>query len=260
MAWTQNELEYLRSNYGKVKIEEIEKTLSGRKRNTIQRIANRIGLKGNRQLAARQYSFNQRVFSRLSDEACYWAGFIAADGSIGKGNSVHICLGVKDIEHLQKFARFCSYDGPISIRTDASHRQYAYIAIWGAEKMVSDLKKHWNITPAKTLTLQPPNITKKSHILSYIAGYFDGDGTYFKAGDGRMVWGVCGNLTIIQWIKNNLLYWLKNGPIFTISKNGISDVNYRISCSYSYAQQAQILLQSVVKIKTERLLRKCLID
>lgn len=46
-----------------------------------------------------------------------------------------------------------------------------------SKQIVDDLKHHFNITPAKSYTLQPPNLHDLELIDSYIIGLIDGDGS-----------------------------------------------------------------------------------
>lgn len=62
----------------------------------------------------RKYSLNESSFDVLSDECCYWLGFLAADGTISRDSryfAVHLCL--RDSPHLEKLKSFIGSNHPI---------------------------------------------------------------------------------------------------------------------------------------------------
>lgn len=261
IPWTELEVQTLKDNYGKIKIEQLEKLIPSRSRGAIQKEAGRRKIKGNHQLAARKLFFDDNFFSRQNIISAYWAGFIAADGSIGKGNSLHISLSLKDEKHIIKFSERIKYNGKISRHQNSisPEQQYSKISIWGANNIVSNLQKTYNIISNKTDVLKPPKITNRKNILAYIAGYFDGDGCLWETETSPITWSVCGNYDMICWIREIMLQefrkkWPNNrAPLFTITTNGISKTNYRITCQREMAiKMTKILEQNILSERMER--------
>jgi DNA-binding CsgD family transcriptional regulator len=147
--------------------------------------------------------YNTKIFSTFTKENCYWAGFIAADGSVDN-YALEIELSKKDENHLFLFKDFLESNAEIKYRT-RENREYCSIQIY-SKKIVDDLKENFNIISNKSLILQPPNKIPEELIKSFIRGYFDGDGHV-----GWNIYNHCikfhtcsGSLKITEWILNNI--------------------------------------------------------
>lgn len=142
-------------------------------RSTIQRILkrNRIKLRQKRDIA---FDYNNSFFSKYNESSCYWAGFIAADGSIRKGrNTLQIKLSSKDKNHLEKFLN--NIESNYNVK-DSIKYNYSYVNING-KWFVEDLKNKFNIIPQKSSILKFPTYIPVELISHFIRGYFDGDGS-----------------------------------------------------------------------------------
>lgn len=63
----------------------------------------------------RHLALNESAFDTLSDDACYWAGFLFADGSISdKKNQLTLRLSDRDRSHVEAFRQFMGTDATIS--------------------------------------------------------------------------------------------------------------------------------------------------
>lgn len=123
--------------------------------------------------------FNINVFDTIdTEEKAYWLGFIFADGYIGSTpiredkKSVYnfeLSLALKDIEHLEKFKKFISFEKEI---TKDSYR----CRIMVANKHFWTILNSYGCVPNKSLTLKFPNCIPNDLIRHFIRGYFDGDG------------------------------------------------------------------------------------
>lgn len=103
-----------------------------------------------------------------TEEAAYWAGFIAADGCIvnyGKNLSLKVGISIKDLSHLRKFKIG---------KNITFYKNSCWIEISNLN-LCLDLEKY-NITPRKSLTLRFPKNINKKNIHHFMRGYFDGDG------------------------------------------------------------------------------------
>lgn len=211
--WIPMEDEVLRKHYGLVKIESLELLLPAHPRGSIYKRAQKLNLKGNPSLAARRYEVDRTFFSSESLLSCYWAGFIAADGNIGKGNSVRITLARKDRNHLEVFKNDVGYSGPIKDRVSRPTNKrptrpvkpYSCVVIWGVAEWVDVLYRRYNITPRKSLTLQPPTSLRLWDALAFITGYIDGDGSiHWSPNHGGKIFRlkIVGTRRVLRWIYN----------------------------------------------------------
>lgn len=134
----------------------------------------------NKTYTHRTYSFDKDVWKTQTPESCYWAGFIAADGCLieyNGGTSLCIDLQKRDSSHLEKFAKFCEYNGGLQKERKRGNSITQSIRInLGKDFWIDDLKDHYNITSRKTYSLEPPNIEGDYLLWCYIIGFIDGDG------------------------------------------------------------------------------------
>ncbi len=216
--WTDSEIQVLRKNYGKKKIKEWIHLLPNRNHKTICHKAFRLGIKADRSLSTRKYSYNRQYFSKPNIENCYWAGFISGDGCVSRvtiNNKLYWTLAIqlctKDKNILEYFQEDIDYTGLIFDKIIINNykdkgrllkdKYYSSVLrINSAKPIIDDLNKYWNITPRKSLTLQPPNINGDLS-LSYIVGYIDADGCiglYNKKYAGKYAQLICEHLLTIK--------------------------------------------------------------
>jgi hypothetical protein len=128
----------------------------------------------------RQYTQDPIFFLREKPEVYYSAGFIAADGNVDKNQSmIQIKIHQSDKIVLEKILEYSNGDNPIHIYDEGSDTELCSLRLnnffWA-----KDLKDKFNITPNKTLTLEPPNFdldkVSPELVKSFITGYIDGDG------------------------------------------------------------------------------------
>lgn len=126
----------------------------------------------NPKVAHRQYALDEKAFGTLTNEAAYWIGFLTADGCVMSGpkQSWVTSASVKgeDKAHLEKFARFLSYEGPIY----DSRRDDCAIRI-SSDRIAQDLM-HWGLAERKSLNENPhPDLLAN---VEFWRGEIDGDG------------------------------------------------------------------------------------
>ncbi len=226
--------------------------------NTVRRILkkNNINIYIN---DTRKYTCDDDFFSKDTEEAFYWAGFIAADGNISKSKRRNtrfsINLSIKDIEHLEKFKKCIKSDAKIRTFLPKAKPQIdgRFIAVKekcqigiGSVKMVNDLKR-FGVIPGKTYIFNiPDEILNNKNIWHFIRGYFDGDGMYIQLKEyeqyskkhdyhyttkKKLNWGMCGTEKFMQQIiclldKNNIKHSkiIKQENIFRIFVRSPLDV------------------------------------
>jgi hypothetical protein len=150
---------------------------------------------------------NNAVFEGFTEQSCYWAGFIAADGFIARGN-VCIELNSIDDEHLKKLCRFSGRDEFLWKRSRLRKErlvEYSSISL-NSQKIADDLNHNFNIVPAKSKILEPPSEIPQHLISHYIRGYIDGDGSIgWHKGNKSLRLSLCsGSKQLLDWVAENI--------------------------------------------------------
>lgn len=166
------------------------------------------------------------IFSKYNLEDSYWAGFIAADGTIHKnGYQLNITLQEKDRDQLEYFKFFSKTKSEIKrkqyIKSFKPENIYYSIDIYSKE-ICYNLYKNYNITSNKSLTYSPPNMDILNK-LCFLVGYIDGDGsiTYNKYKSKKYpVLAIAGTYKTINWIKKVINIVLDRKVKFSVNKNG----------------------------------------
>lgn len=109
----------------------------------------------------------------LTNQDCYWAGFLAADGCVDSEGRIRIYLHIKDIAQLEKFK---SYTGkPHKISTSAKYPDRCSFEFTD-RVMIKWLEDNFNIVPNKSLIYKVPDNLTKEQYSHFFRGLFDGDG------------------------------------------------------------------------------------
>jgi hypothetical protein len=157
--WSTNEDEYLHYNYPQLEKEKIMIYLK-RSWSSIQNRAYKLKINRNILTA------NSFKIINGSNEAYYWLGFIMADGHFSKTKQIQINLGVKDLEHLKKFATFVEYKEKL-VKPSIS------IGYGEIKNELDDL-----LSVSNDKTHNPCDLSKLfgDSFFSFIIGFIDGDG------------------------------------------------------------------------------------
>ena len=108
-------------------------------------------------------------------DKAYWLGFILADGYVPyKQNRLRIELSIKDLNLLKRFKKFVG-GGKIYFRTNNLNSKVAGYYI-NNKIFVNNIKKH-NIVSPKSNTIRLMNFNNNKLNLSFLLGFYDGDGT-----------------------------------------------------------------------------------
>lgn len=164
------------------------------------------------------YKINHHYFSKFTDDSCYWAGFILADGYIRNNNRNTLILKLQkdDSSHLNKFKLFTNYDGDVKIKDN-----YCIISV-SSDKIVNDLCENFDITNNKSLTCYISDKIPLEFINSYIRGYFDGDGSITYTTTHTI--SFTGTYETVDYIRNyfnqHVGIKLKSKDMPDITKNG----------------------------------------
>lgn len=129
----------------------------------------------------RKYVINDSYFDNIDNEdKAYFLGFLAADGTIQPDGSIKIALSTVDKELLIKFQKVLETNYPIrdSITKDGFN---VSTFVFRSSKIREQLAKY-NIVRNKTYSYSFPENLEQNYILSFIKGYWDGDGTICISG------------------------------------------------------------------------------
>lgn len=136
----------------------------------------------------------------------YWAGFIAADGNVGKNsNSLTISLAAKDKEHLRKLSNLLAPEYVMrEWARDVEGDKYEYVSLsLSSKRWKESLRENWLITPAKTHTLSFPTGLSAENTKAFLCGYIDGDGCIYidKSRKNRIQLSICGTYDLLNQAK-----------------------------------------------------------
>lgn len=188
-----------------------------------------------------------RPFSEVNLEACYWAGFLAADGHLaygrkGRSSRIVCALAMKDLGHLRCLGEYLQDHKEPYWEENNGFGAYR-INMYGNEDTLLNLVTKFGVHPQKSDVLYPPILPSKEHELAYLVGYIDGDGSVIWRPDGSVkAVQVFGNPIVIRWAKNLInerwpplvpkrikptLTKLKNGFLFRVEgKRAFEIVDY----------------------------------
>ena len=161
--------------------------------------------------ARRKCSFDESVFDEIDENSAYWAGFIAADGTISirkdGSPSIMVTLSSVDADHIQKLKSFFKTSRKISIQ----HRQNReYYGISVTSKNAANRLMDMGITPRKTFTLKVSGELSNSR--HFWRGFMDGDGHIAITKRGRPIFQItCASRILLDQF------------LFFLRKNGIGD-------------------------------------
>lgn len=153
-------------------------------KNNIPRRSNKIN--------SRQYNLNHNFFNSIdNEEKAYWLGFLYADGYLSftiddkrPRKIVGLSLGIKDINHLNKFNTCLESTYSIKIYTNTGFVKQGYPAMkygrlcFTSDQLFDDLAKLGCIEH-KTQTLKFPTEEQVPQYLlhHFLRGFMDGDGS-----------------------------------------------------------------------------------
>lgn len=191
----------------------------------------------------------------------YILGFLASDGTISlKKNTIKIGLSKKDEEILKKIKQEIEIENNITEYETNTGFDVVELS-WTCAKHKADLSKY-GIIPQKTFVLQPPKALNKEFIIDYIRGYFDGDGSICKSGNG-LRFSICSATKDILTFIIDFFYEEYGIPKVSIYESNLNrkNTNYYFQYStnavkqiYNALYQSESLYLERKKLKFEELL------
>tara|TARA_Y100000310_G_C20701199_1_gene830039 strand:- start:2608 stop:5805 length:3198 start_codon:yes stop_codon:yes gene_type:complete len=186
-------------------------------------------------------------------EAYYWMGFLLADGHF-TNKKVILGLGIKDINHIKKFANFISANY-------TKNKIKCFVRAANID-IVPLIKNKFKITNRKTY--DPPSLQceNKELLLSLIIGFIDGDGSIRKQ-SGRndaFITIKCHAswLSSLQFMSNTICDYCDLKPnIAKINKQGYAVVNFSNSILLKFLKkEAKRMKLPILKRKWDRINEK----
>lgn len=127
--------------------------------------------------------FNEQAFDDLSSEAaCYWLGFLFADGNIGKAG-LQIHLKRSDESHLERLRQFLQAEQPLQYNvTYAAGRPNERVSLRINDRAFGRKLTKLGITVGRTDPEHAIAHIPSRNIHHWFRGMFDGDGCAHKTG------------------------------------------------------------------------------
>lgn len=185
IKWTEEKIELLRQEYPLGDKKELARKL-GIKYQTLKEAARRFEIKSEQDKHLYKLKFLTEFDNLI---ACYWLGFIIADGHISQRGQLVINLAIKDISHLEKLAKIL--DSPIKlISLNSGYSNNGSYCLMTCDDNINgkELLKKFNIQKGFPKTENPVNLDflkSDEQLLSFFLGFFDGDGCFSKNPKGE---------------------------------------------------------------------------
>lgn len=172
-----------------------------------------------------RHTVDHSAFDKFTLGSCYWAGFIAADGSVRKDKSgVGIELARIDEDHLISLCDYTKRDHKVWRRERKGKTKLLKASAISivSKNIVKKLNNIFNISSNKSKTLQPPINIPKDLTKHFIRGYIDGDGSigWHKHNNTPRLHVCSGSKKFLEWLSNYIKENVSTGnPSIHKSKN-----------------------------------------
>lgn len=211
--WTKEEEEKLKNlvGTGNYSFKQLEFFFKGRTKFSLQLKARQ--LKINNKYKRVMYTYNRNFFENPNLINSFFAGWIAADGSIGikpKTGIYYFAWGMhsQDRRFLEIFREKIQSNGVIDEflhfheKNPNNKQLHCKFRLHNLNQMARHLKDNFSIIPNKTHCLAPPNNLTLENKLAYLIGYINGDGCISKQTKANSITIsiVSSSIDIISWI------------------------------------------------------------
>jgi len=213
---TESELDRLRELWPRSTKEEILKEFPGR---NYRSLGNQMYKRGVKCEIERNRLGTVAPLLEDTHEAWYWLGFIMADGHISTQNQVVAMVSDKDVDHLEKLAKFLSTEVkyPYGKSTDRSGftSTTPLVRITVADRvLVPKLKDKLDLIHTdKTYNPISLKVVPEEFRTSFLIGFIDGDGSISENGylriENHKSW-VSFHLEIVDYLPD--FHFLKGKP------------------------------------------------
>lgn len=151
-------------------------------RGTVVAALNRVGVKLKQAWELNiKYSVNHNAFDELTDETCYWIGFLMADGSVHmshRSGGVSLTLAIIDIDHVESYKNFVGFDGDVKIGESAClGKKFKKASVRFTSPQIADRLQKFGVVPRKSLIAEAKGGMENN--IWFWRGVVDGDGALF---------------------------------------------------------------------------------
>ena len=175
--WKAEELEKLKKEYKNKKVFELAQEFD-RTAGAIRRILSKKGVK--KRICWHKYRIDHNFFSEWTKKSAYVLGLISADGCVNdRDKHYSVELSSKDKSLLENVKKLLNFTKNIEKSRNTFRLRIDNKAIY------EDIIKK-GILPRKSKSLKFPNVPEEC-LDQFIRGFFDGDGSVYQLGDGRIV-------------------------------------------------------------------------
>jgi hypothetical protein len=196
--WSLEEDTIIKDKYGKIDTKYLTiQFLPNRTLNAVHLRAKYLNIK-----ILQTPIINHNFFDEPNLENCYIAGWLASDGYI-QGTRVSLGLNEYDKNILEKLKIMLNSNHILAYykanNKQTNHITYNWRWTFRSKQIVKNLNEHWNIINKKSLTLQrPKDYISGDLALSYLKGYFEGDGCWQPKPQSLQFVGTC---DMMNWIR-----------------------------------------------------------
>jgi hypothetical protein len=150
---------------------------------------------------------NEDYFGQKSLQSVYWAGFIAARGTIFNTKpTINITVKESKTERLRKFFEHVELNNNKKITTLHTKNRYIRKAVNViSSQWKEDLEVIYNL-PSHRTKVYVPNLTKDLEVQAYLLGYLD-TGAFIGYGNSELRIQINGNINFLNWIKCYVDKW-----------------------------------------------------
>lgn len=224
IAWTEEQVRYIITEY--VDKDRTLKELSQEFNVQPQSIRNllrknKIDITNKK---TRNFPRNSYYFQKIDcQEKAYWLGVLLSDGSVYKNK---VSLGLKDLEHVEKFRRAIQATNNKIVKV-VDNRFFKECINWyftiNDSQLVEDLSKYGMVQNKTYVGFRFPNIPEEFKY-DFVRGYFDGDGSIsFSQNQNKYRLDWCGNFEFLTDLK---IFLGKEN--ISLCQNSVSKITYNL--------------------------------
>jgi hypothetical protein len=198
-VWTEEDLTYLRENYGTMPGKEIAAHL-GRTYQGIMTRASALGLKSRHRMGVN--SLVKDYFKVIDTPMKAWVlGLLAADGSMSKAGQLKLELHRKDLAIVEAVRDDMAPDARISFYSTRTTPMARFML--SDPGLRADLASHGVVNNKSLITVWPSGLPDE-FVNSFVCGYFDGDGSLGTTGPWLRWSVVSGNPEFLQVMQDKI--------------------------------------------------------
>jgi hypothetical protein len=151
----------------------------------------------------RKYTYRHDAFEHFEPVTAYWAGLLAADGSVSDRGLVSLELHSKDRELVDGLASFIQYTGPVIPRScrRKSGLVSEMISLRVTAPDIASQLLLWGVVPRKTYKAQRICLREDLEC-HYYRGLFDGDGCFHRRKNGGLCAKIAKHPTVIDGFRD----------------------------------------------------------